>query len=415
MENKKNTNIALCFLAIIISISLLFPGCGLMVRGAGKGYRKISHSSLFRQGRYGKLTKEETEWAKIAWKYFENNASSGTGMINSVDGYPAMTLWHWADYLAALTSARELELIGKCEFDRRLSALLQYLNQMPLFNGELPNKVYHPQTGQMIDSSGKPGQTGWSAIDIGRFLTWLKIVKCRYPVYGEYIDKAVLRWNFCRVIDDCGVLYGSVKTGDNIDIYQEGRLGYEEYAAKGFQLWGFNTKAASRIEPFKTIDIGGIRIPADARDPRETGASAPVLSMSYILPGLEFNWDRIDDNQSMDSRHTDKKIAEIAEAVYRVQERRYEKKRIFTARTDHHLPSDPFFVFDSVYADGYPWNVLSPDGTYRKESSLLATRASVGKWALRKTEDTKKLNTDWNKYIKNDAITDGTDLSPLPM
>ena len=44
------------------------------------------------------------------------------------------------------------------------------------------------------------------------------------------------------------------------DIVQEGRLGYEEYAALGFQAWGFETRQASRLEPFGKAWIDGVQI-----------------------------------------------------------------------------------------------------------------------------------------------------------
>jgi len=56
------------------------------------------------------LTATELEMAKVAWTYFQNNTDDNTGLVNSVDGYTASTLWDTASYLLALISARDLDL-----------------------------------------------------------------------------------------------------------------------------------------------------------------------------------------------------------------------------------------------------------------------------------------------------------------
>ncbi|GBC60642.1 DUF3131 domain-containing protein [Desulfonema ishimotonii] len=388
-------NLLLRLIAPLLCLILL-SGCGLIVRGVGEGVTGFRNSEIFNQGRHGRLSETETAWAKIAWRYFENNYNPETGLVNSLHQRPSASMWHVADTLAGLVAAHELKLISPCDFDARMSALLHFLNTMPLFYGKLPNKLYHTRSGKMITYANKPGNIGWSAIDLGRLLTWLKIVKTRYPRYAEYADHAVLRWQFCDVIDDCGTLYGGARTkdGKSIRTFQEGRLGYEEYAARGFRLWGFDTTMSSRLDPYETVKIYGYEIPYDRRDKRQGGTVAPVLSTSFILDGMEFNWDRAEDNYpGLDSIHTDSVIADIAETIYRVQETRFYQEHIFTARTDHRLPEKPFFVYGTVFAEGYPWNVIAPDGTWHKNAALLASKAAFGMWALWKTPYTDQLMT----------------------
>lgn len=366
-------------------------GCGVIVRGVQRGATSVRDSELFHQGRHGPLSAEEKEWAKAAWKYFENNSSPATGLVGAVDRSPAASLWTIADHIAAMIAARDLGLITQRDFDIRFSAQLQFLNTMPLFMERLPNRLYNITNGSMINPQSQPEATGWSALDLGRLLLWLRIAAQRHPQYREYIEKAVLRWSFCDVVDDCGGLHGGLRGGDSLRMLTEGRLGYEEYAAQGFQAWGFRTTRASRIEPFDRIRIEGVEILHDALDPRESGTFAPVLTSPYTLDGMELNWDRAEDRQSNDTEHTDFVMADLAQRVYAVQEARWRHEHVLTARTDHPLSQAPFFVYDSIFVAGYPWNTISDHGDVVLDKSLVSTRAVFGLWALWRTAYTDAL------------------------
>ena len=49
----------------------------------------------------GQLTPEELATAKQAWRYFEKNWNEDTGLVNSADGFSAVTLWDQAAAIAA--------------------------------------------------------------------------------------------------------------------------------------------------------------------------------------------------------------------------------------------------------------------------------------------------------------------------
>jgi hypothetical protein len=338
-------------------------------------------------GQCGALTKQELKMAQIAWKYFQNNTQPETGLANAVDKYPSTTMWDTASYLGALVSAYELGIIEKNEFDRRMTGILQTFNRVSFFRDELPNKVYNTKSAEKVNYANAPGEIGFSAIDLGRLLIWLKIIKERYPAHSNGIDNFVRRWKFCNVLDACGTMYGAVLTTDKqVRYLQEGRLGYEEYAAKGFQLWGFNTDLASRAEPYGVVPILGVLVPYDTRDPRDLGAHNYVVSENYILDGIEMNWDLPSDKTSNDFVHTDKVVTDFAQRIFQVQENRYKQTGILTARTEHQLAAAPYFVYDTIYSDGYPWNTITEDGKFVPEHAAVSLKAALGLWALSKTE-----------------------------
>ena len=334
-------------------------------------------------GQNGSLTAGELAMARTAWRYFQSNTQPNTGLVNAADGYPSTTMWDTASYIGALVAARELGVIDKSELDRRIAALIKTLTTMSLFRGELPNKVYQTATAEKTDYANKPGEIGFSALDIGRLLIWLRIAKERYPEHADAIDSAVLRWNFCNVVDACGTLYGAQVNGDKATAYlQEGRLGYEEYAAKGFQLWGFDTTRASKLQPFEVTPIFGVLIAYDSRDPRKLGAHNYVVSENYILDGIELNWDTAADRSDDDMKSSDEAIKELADRVYRVQEVRFEKTGTLTARTEHQLEKEPYFVYDTVFSDGYAWNTIAHDGTFQPDAAAVAVKGAFGLWVL---------------------------------
>lgn len=357
------------------------------------GYtRRNGYVRRYRERR-GFLTERELRAAKVAWHYFEKFTQENTGLVNSVGNYPSTTLWDTASYVSGLVSAYELCLIEKPEFDSRILKLLTTVKGLKLFRGEMPNKVYHTKTGEQVDYTNKPGEIGFSALDIGRFLVWMRILKNRYPYLGNTIDSVLLKWNYTNVLDGEGLLYGAYidkETGETIYV-QEGRLGYEEYAAKGFALWGFRPLLAHRAEPFLTASIFGIQVPYDGRDPRIFQSQNYVVSESYLQDGLELGFDLPQDDSSPDWLHSDGWRAEFADRIYQVQENRYRQTGFMTARSEHNVRGPPYFTYDTIFSDGYPWNTVTPRGDFSPDHAAIASKAAMGLWALWDTDYTDEL------------------------
>lgn len=326
------------------------------------------------------LDKREIEWARTAWKYFENNIDPRTGLVHSVDNYAAATMWDTASYLLALISMSRLDLLPQKEFDALMGKALQSLGSMPLYDAALPNKSYSTADLGMVDYAAKPTPNGigWSAIDIGRLLVPLTIVAWNYPAHTEAARRVVSRWSLQRLTRD-GVLVG-VHVGDDGKqaLLQEGRLGYEQYAAKAAQLLGVDAAEAFDYRAqLAYAEIGGIQIPHDRRDARVMGAHNYVLSEPYVLDGLEFGWDRI-------SR-------EFAWRVYRAQEERFRTTRLLTAVTEDHVDQAPYFVYNTVFSNGKPWSTITEKGEDVSRLRSLSVKAAFGWYALYRTDYTEKL------------------------
>jgi hypothetical protein len=326
------------------------------------------------------LSEQEMEWAKIAWKYFENNYQESTGLVNSVEGYNATTMWDTASYMMALIAAKKLEIIGVDAFNSRIATVLLTFERMALFENRLPNKSYNTATAEMVNYQNQRTEEGigWSAIDIGRLLVPLNILVWNYPQHTEKIRTILQRWDF-NALQKNGQIYGAAKEKNEPTAYlQEGRLGYEEYAAKSFTLLGKDVNVALSYENFLDfVDIYGIKIPYDSRKPEEFTAHNYVVSEPYILDGIEFGWDRIS--------------AEISRRVYTVQEKRFEETGTPTAVSEDHIDQAPYFVYNTVFTDGKTWNCITEDGQDASQFKSLSTKAVMGWHMLYRTPYTTTL------------------------
>jgi hypothetical protein len=326
------------------------------------------------------LTDRERQWADLAWRYFDRNLRSETGLVDSVDGYPATTLWDTGSYLMALISAERLGLISRDTFDTRVSRALLTLDHLSLFDGDAPNKVYSTATLAMVDYENHETKRGigWSAIDMGRVLVPLNAIVWQYPSHTDEVRDLMHRWRWAKLTDHGELIGAAVDRADATIYVQEGRLGYEEYAAKSYSLAGFDTQRARQVDDYLAfVDVDGVRIATDTRGPETYRAHNYIVSEPYVLDGIEFGWDEI-------SR-------ELAWRVAQAQEARWRATGILTAVTEDHIDQAPFFIYNTVFTNGKLWQAVTPDGADASAFKTLSTKAAIGWHELYETDYTKQL------------------------
>ena len=316
------------------------------------------------------LNAEEQVYAKTSWKYFVNNYQPKTGFTNSVGGYPSGSLWDMGNYLMALNSARCLNMIDQSEFDNRLNKFLTTLGTLKLFDNALPNKTYQAETGELVDYGNTVIERGigWSALDVGRMLAAFHVIRTSHPQYGDWLKGIVAKWDVARSLKD-GELYGAmVLENGETQLVQEGRLGYEEYAVRGYELWGFKADKALSLNPFKFVDVYGVKIPVDTRDFQSTNANNYVVSESYILDGIEFGFKG--------------DLKDYASRVLEAQERHYKATGELTAVSEDNLDQAPYFLYNSVYANGKSWAPITDKNEAYPQFRSLSTKAAFGWYYL---------------------------------
>lgn len=328
----------------------------------------------------GVLTPEEENYARIAWRYFENNLQPETGLVNSVDGYPSTTMWDQASYLLGLISAYRLELVSRNEFRRRMQTALRSLARLPLFDGKLPNKAYDTRSLAMTNYANAPSDVGigWSALDIARVLVPLNVILWNYPEYTGLVSQVVSNWGIGAMLKEGELIGSRVNDAGEIELVQEGRVGYEEYAARTMGLMGHDSSIAALYHNFLApVDVYGFDIPTDSRTYLKFQAHNYVVSEPYILSGLEFGWDHM--------------TGEFAYRIYAAQEARYEATGIPTAVSEDNIDQAPYFVYNTIFSDGKIWNAITEDGDDASAFKTLSTKAVFGWYALYDTDYTKML------------------------
>jgi len=307
--------------------------------------------------------------SRTAWAFVNRNYQASTGLARAHDTYQYVTLWDVASTLAATYSAHELGLVTDAVYAQRMQRALATIAVMDLFDNAAFNKSYDSKTGKMVDRSQRISKRGygWSIIDIGRLLTWLRIIAVNQPQYATQANAIVKRLNFSRLIND-GYLQGTdIEPGSGqLRVYQEGQMGYEQYAAAGLAAWGFRAEKAldARLNALP-VQVFGVTVTADKRGDER------ITSEPYIMMGMETGWYSPD-------------LRDQAARVLAAQEARYKSTGIVTMVREDALPDPPYyFYYYSVYSHGRSFVIDSPAGDgYLDKPRWLSSKAAFAWHAL---------------------------------
>jgi hypothetical protein len=317
----------------------------------------------------------QRRYAQAAWNYFSANSQPSTGLVSDRSDVKGSTLWGLGDYLTALNAAWAMDIISPKEFDQRIRQLLSALAQIPLYAGELPSRGYDPRTLQPVDYGGNPVPegTGWSSLDVGRLLTSLYNLKTDHPEYTEVVDQIALDWSYLRVVRE-GILSSANVTKDKSGrlvprINPETHLGYEEYAARGFQLWGFNVDKSAVGGEYKTTSVEGVEVPIERlRKDTKSKVNQYTVSNPFLLYALEFG--------------LDPKMRSLFTAVYQAQAQRYLKTETLTASATTLIERQPYTIHSSIIGQNQPWAALDDDGKILPEGRLVSSAVAFAYYAL---------------------------------
>lgn len=316
---------------------------------------------------FGGQERQLDDAAAIAWRYVAQNYVPSTGLVAAVPNYDYATIWDIASSLAAIYCAGELNLIDRAEADRRLILAMQTIERYQLYQKTGFNKVYSVTSGAMVDRSERRSERGygWSTTDIGRLLIWLRILGTSRPSLSAPAEAVARRLDYARLVGD-GYLWGEdVDPNGKGRRYQEGQMGYEQYAARGFAAWGYPAEHALDFEVNALpITIMGQPLVADLRQ-RDRLTSDP-----FVLSGLELGWEP--------------REAPLARAVLAVQEERYKRTGVITMVGEDALSEAPhYFYYYAVFTNNRAFGIdVQTPRTFLDGPHWISTKAAFGWHAL---------------------------------
>jgi hypothetical protein len=305
--------------------------------------------------------------ARSAWAYVTRHYVASTGLVDATSGYQYTTVWDIASGMAALYAGHALGLLNDREYDGRMRRVLATLRTMGVVDNAAFNKVYSTRTASMVGRNQEPTPRGygWSTTDLGRLLVWLKIIATNEPQYAEDVAAIVKRLDFTRLVAD-GYMWGQdFDASWKPHRYQEGQIGYEQYAASGFAAWGANVDRALRLhENGLPITMMGRTLFADARG-RDRLTSDPI-----VLLGLELGWDPL--------------MERLARDLLGVQAARYRRTGLVTMVGEDSIGIPPdFFFYYNVYTHRRAFGVdVQRRGAYVDQPRWISAKAAVAWHAL---------------------------------
>ena len=319
------------------------------------------------------LSRNEKLLAKKAHYYFERNWNKSTGFTDSVQGYHHVTMWDVGSDISAQLSLEGLGLQSIELTNTKLERLLNTLLTMPLYQNKLPNREYNTKTGKPSGRYSKTNNNGngWSALDIGRLLIWLHILTQEKPQLAPLVNDIIIAWSLASAVHD-QTLYGT-KLGSKGEYYrQEGRLGYLQYAAFGFSLFGFDVSASYEKKDVTQVNIDGILFYIDGRN---MPFSTPD---PYVLTRLELGdftqwWEQLD-------------------TIYLLHKQKEKQtKRVWVFAEDA-MNRTPWFAYNNLFFYGKSWLSTSSGGKPVEVFQTFSNKVALGLSVIYDDDYSKRLS-----------------------
>jgi hypothetical protein len=171
-----------------------------------------------------------------------------------------------------------------------------------------------------------------------------------------------------------GYLYGQLNGSSGKPwTFQEGRIGYEQYVARGFAEWGADVANAMDVKKNgRPKKVMGVTLLEDTR------WQDRLLSEPFVLYGLELGL-------TGDYR-------ELAANVLKAQQARYDSTgKITIVSEDASAIAPHYFYYYCVYCSGKPFSIdVSTPGKTLDGPRWVSTKAAFGWHALFPSDYTKK-------------------------
>lgn len=185
----------------------------------------------------------------------------------------------------------------------------------------------------------------------------VKYNKTRKKELAFLVDQIEAKWSLTSAVHN-QTLYGTKLSAKSEYYRQEGRLGYLQYAASGFALFGFDVSKSYQNESIEQVMIDEIPFYIDARNmPFST-------SDPYILTRLELGeftrwWEQLD-------------------TVYSLHKMKAEKTNKVWIFAEDAMNRTPWFAYNNLYFYGKSWLSTSAGGKPVENFQIFSNKAALG-------------------------------------
>lgn len=332
------------------------------------------------------LSRNERLLAKKAGYYFSRNVRAETGLWDSVQGYPYTTMWDIASGIAATLALEGLGINSRDQTVATLEKALSSMKSFRLYKDKLPNREYSTKTGLPAGrySLTKSNGNGWSALDLGRLLIWLEAITYFHPKLTPSVTEILNGWDLALAVHG-GTLFGT-KLAKSKEYYrQEGRHGYLEYAAYGFNLYDDQVTLPNLPSFLKPVVIEGITIQTDKRNlPYLTSDPLILAALEY---GVDEQW-----NQLI--------------SFYQLHKDQWLKTDILTAYAEDAMNREPWFAYNNIYYARQAWLSVAPSGIRIDNPQIFSSKAAIGFSVL--------FDDNYSKELFNQVLDSSLNYSSIP-
>lgn len=316
------------------------------------------------------------EAAAAAYAQFNGLWRPSTGLAAATPSYERLTPWDIASVMAANFSANRLGLLGDADFETRMRKTLRTLQTMPLYRRAVFHKMYFSGNARMVGRDGRVTASGygWSATDLGRLLNWLHIIAENEPELRADAQRVARRIKFSETTKDGYMVGGLLGSRGQHWAFQEGRIGYEQYAAAGYDYWGGDVdNALNMLKHAKPTEVLGVPVYADDR------GLDRLNSEPFVLMGIELG--------------LTPDMAALSDNVLAAQQARFDQTGKLTMVSEDAVSVPPhYFYYYCVLCNGRAFTVdVAETGRNLDEPRWVSTKASFGYHVLNGTEYTKRV------------------------
>ncbi|MEL6615298.1 MAG: DUF3131 domain-containing protein, partial [Bacteroidota bacterium] len=186
---------------------------------------------------------------------------------------------------------------------------------------------------------------------------WLDLLRTHHPRWDAEARAVIGRWRTERLVQN-GEMWGTYRTSRGERFRQEGRTGYEEYAARGLVRWGIVPDVALALDHTAEVTVEGVSLRADMRD------HAFLTADPFVYAALEMG--------TLGSE-----FDALAASIWEVHRARWRRTGEVGAFAEDALDTRPWFAYHNLVFEGAPFAATTGRGRPVADAPTFSAKAAL--------------------------------------